>query len=329
MRAHLRAINKIKSAIKKLDLDLSGLNVLTEVGSNEFIYTPVIAAMAGAKKVFAWTRDSKYSLGDENISECKKVLAQADINCDIEFYNGSFNKEHLELADMITNSGFLRPLDENKLKYTKGGLVIPLMYEKWELRESDIDINYCKKKGIKVAGTWENHPDLMVFNHIGPLAIKMALNAGYEVYRNKIIVWSDDHFGEVASKAFRDFGALEVIQTTDENILYMNITDVDFIFICDYSEPREYYGKEGFFDIDKFLVINKILGLIHLYGRLDFRKIQGKVSLIYPEFDGRASTMSFTLSHVGLNPIINLQAAGFKVGQLLMENKESELVQII
>ena len=30
----------------------------------------------------------------------------------------------------------------------------------------------------------------------------MALNAGYEVYENKIIVWSDDHFGEVVKEAF-------------------------------------------------------------------------------------------------------------------------------
>ena len=57
--------------------------------------------------------------------------------------------------------------------------------------------SYFKQKGIKVAGTWENHPDLKIFDGCGHLAVKISQEAGYEVYQNKIIVWSNDHFGEV------------------------------------------------------------------------------------------------------------------------------------
>lgn len=46
-------------------LDLNGLIVFTEAACGEFIYTPIIAAMAGAKKVYAITKDSKYASKDE------------------------------------------------------------------------------------------------------------------------------------------------------------------------------------------------------------------------------------------------------------------------
>ena len=42
--------------------------------------------------------------------------------------------------------------------------VISLMYEAWEFRDTDVDLNYCKKNRIKIAGVWENHPD--VYSHV-------------------------------------------------------------------------------------------------------------------------------------------------------------------
>ena len=60
----------IKNIIKKINLSLNELTILTEVGSNNFIYTPIISIMAGAKKVFAWTKDSKYGMGKDIIEDC-------------------------------------------------------------------------------------------------------------------------------------------------------------------------------------------------------------------------------------------------------------------
>ena len=322
-----RIINKIKKKIIDLDLDLSGYNILTEVGSSEYIFTPIIAALANANRVIAYTKNSRYGLASDNIFECKKVLNGIDLQDNVEFYSGEISKTHLETADIITNSGFLRPLNEGKLKHLKKNAVIPLMYEKWELRDSDIDINYCKENNIKVAGTWENHPSLLVFNHVGPLALKMALNAGYEVYENKIIVWSDDHFGEVVKEAFLNIGANDVILTTNEEYLYNNIDNVDFIFICDYDEERE-YGSPYFFDFEKLLKKNTTFGIVHLFGKIDFNKHKNLVTNLYPNFDGFPSLMTHTLSQVGINPIINLQVSGFKVAESLRKNINCPFAQV-
>lgn len=323
-----RVLSKIKNKIEELELDLTGYTILTEVGSSEYIYTPVIAALANASRVYAYTKNSKYATAADNISQCKVLLKSIDLLNKVEFYSGEVSKMHLETADIITNSGFLRPLNADKLKYLNEDAVIPLMYEKWELRDSDIDINYCKQNNIKVAGTWENHPSLLVFNHVGPLALKMALNAGYEVYGNKIIVWSDDHFGEVIKDAFLNIGANVVILTTDEIYLYNNIDDVDFIFICDYDEKRE-YGILDFFNFEKLLQKNSTFGIVHLFGKIDYMKHKDLLTNIYPAFDGFHNLMTFTLSQVGINPIVNLQVSGFKVAESLKKKNKCDFAQII
>lgn len=321
-----RVLNKIKKSIFDLKLDLTGYTILTEVGSGEYIFTPIIAALGNADRVYVYTRDSKYGLATDNIAKCKKILESIGLLDKVEFYSNEVSKNHLEKADIITNSGFLRPLNEDKLKYIKETTVIPLMYEKWELRDSDIDIDYCKANNIKVAGTWENHPSLLVFNHVGPLAIKMALNAGYEIYNNKIVVWSDDHFGEVAKEAFINVGAKEVILTTDEKVLSENIYDVDFIYICDYDEKRE-YGSKDFFNFEKLLSLNENFGIVHLYGKLNYDYCRNRLTNIYPPFDGFSSLMTFTLANVGINPIINLQVSGFKVAESLIKNVNCDFSQ--
>ena len=56
----VRARRLIDQAIAKLELNLSDLMVLTEAATGNFIYTPLIAAIAGAKQVLAITRDSRF-----------------------------------------------------------------------------------------------------------------------------------------------------------------------------------------------------------------------------------------------------------------------------
>ena len=60
-------------------------------------------------------------------------------------------------------------------------------FEAWEARKEYVDIGYCNRRGIKVAGTNESHHQLNVFTQVGHLALKMAFEAGYEIYGNKIL----------------------------------------------------------------------------------------------------------------------------------------------
>tara|TARA_B100001113_G_C21092092_1_gene614832 strand:+ start:672 stop:1676 length:1005 start_codon:yes stop_codon:yes gene_type:complete len=322
-----RVFSRINHYIDKLGLNLEGFNVLTEVGSGLYNYTPIIPILAGANSVMAWTRDSSFGKADDIIAECRIKLDKMGYEDSIEFFKGSINKNHLKNANIITNSGFLRPLNKEKLKHVKQTTVIPLMYELWELRQGDIDIDYCTARGLKVAGTNEYYKDISVFEHVGYLALKMAFEAGYEILNNKIIIWSDDKFGEEVENTFNCLNPLKIIKTTDFEVLKKNIQDVDFIFICDYDEMREYLTPD-FFGLDELVKINSHFAIIHLYGKID-KKNFDKIT-IYPPKSGLSKTMSFTLAHLGLNPFVALQVAGFKVGEMMAkQNLKSNLMQPI
>ena len=67
-----REIVKIQQNILRLNLNLEGFEVLTEVGSGLYNYMPIIPLLAGAKKVMAWTRDSRHGTASDIIENCRK-----------------------------------------------------------------------------------------------------------------------------------------------------------------------------------------------------------------------------------------------------------------
>lgn len=318
----------ISGAIGILQLDLSAYSVLTEAGTGYFLFTPLIAAMAGCRKVFVWTRDSPYGSADEVREEFNRIADRFNVSTEFVWSAGKRPAGHVAGADIITNLGFVRPLDQELLEPADPGrTVIPLMCEAWELREQDVDITFCRNKGIRVAGTWENHPDLRIFDACGALAIKMANEAGFEVNGNRIIVWSDDHFGDTIEKAFIAAGARSVSRTMDAAEVERAAAETDFLFLCSYREQRTLVGKDGILDLVKIKKLNPAFGLVHLYGAVDPVPARIEGMNLFPDSPGRASNMSRTLAHLGPQPMIYLHAAGLKVGQLMKEGKRDPLIQ--
>jgi hypothetical protein len=136
---------KIEEAVSRLNLDLSGKVVLTEAATGAYIVTPVIAALAGAE-VYAFTRDTRYGSVDDVRKQTNDLLEQfGDRNLSVSIID-SLTPEVIAKADIITNSGHLRPLNSEKLQHARSTVVIPLMYEGWEWRDADLDIDYCKAK---------------------------------------------------------------------------------------------------------------------------------------------------------------------------------------
>jgi prolipoprotein diacylglyceryltransferase len=60
VKSPLRARRLIQKAIQSMELDLSGLVVLTEAATRNYVYTTIIAAMAGARIVYGLTQNSNY-----------------------------------------------------------------------------------------------------------------------------------------------------------------------------------------------------------------------------------------------------------------------------
>ena len=310
----------INNAIRTTRLDLDGLKVLTEVGSNNFLFTPLIAALANAEKVFAWTKDTSYGKGESVVNLCKELMLKMGIDQNkISFRVNERPDNDIAEADIVTNLGMVRPISSGFIEKMKAAAVIPTMSEAWELRKEDIDIFTCTKKGIRVAGTWENHPDLRIFDGCGALSIKLAQQAGFEVYQNNICIISDDHFGEVAFKAFKNLGA-DVNLVPSAQADQVNSEKYDFIFLADYTSEEVYLGENGKLN-------NSRLPIVHLAGNISHHYAISNNYFIYPQKDGYSMRMTKTLADLGCKPVIDLHTAGLKVGECLFKNNACEYSQ--
>ena len=80
-----RFVKLMNESIRKLELDLNGLMILTEAASSNYICTPIIAALSGSEKVFAYTRDSKHGKAKDIINNTEKLAEIVGVREKIEF----------------------------------------------------------------------------------------------------------------------------------------------------------------------------------------------------------------------------------------------------
>lgn len=318
-----RSIDLMKKAIKFNELNLNGYVVFTEAASGEFIYTPVIAAIAGAKKVYAITNDSIYGKKEDVKKNTMKLAKLCNVEDRIEIV---YNKEKISEADIVTNLGFVRPIDKYTIDKMKKNSVIPYMCEAWEVRNGDVDIEYCKKNDITVMGTNENYPGLDVFNFSGSLAIKMLFDAGIEIYKSRIVIISNDKFGKVIYNTLINLTSDVVLLKgiCEENYKYL--IDVDAIVIADYTSGKCYVGKENSLLTGKRLKeLSENVTVIQFAGNVDVNNIKSNGINVYPEHQVGSFRMGKTLAYLGPKPIIDLHCAGLKVGELTHKSDTKSL----
>ncbi|MCX7594268.1 MAG: hypothetical protein N2235_10980, partial [Fischerella sp.] len=149
-----RLVTLMQQAVARCNLQLQKAVVLTEAATGAYAVTPVVAAMAGAQKVFALTRSSRYGTIEEVKAQTQKLAALAGVSDRIELIAAK-TKDIVVQADIITNSGHVRPIDAEMIGWMKPTAVIGLMYEAWEFRPEDVNLSACRVRGIQVAGVNE------------------------------------------------------------------------------------------------------------------------------------------------------------------------------
>src|SRR5262249_6256269 len=117
-------------------------------------------------------------------------------------------REFVADADVVTNSGHVRPLDAQLIDWMKPSAVIPLMYESWELRPGEVDLDACRRKRIRGAATNERHPDVDVLSYLGVMAVKLLVEAGVAIYRSNVLIVCDNAFAPFLRDGLTAAGAL-------------------------------------------------------------------------------------------------------------------------
>jgi hypothetical protein len=351
-----RCARLIRAAIEAFGLDLGGLTVLTEAASGPFVLTPLIAALAGAEKVRALTRDSRYATSRE-VEELTAGLAERwGVGDRIEVLT-SRDDPRIAESDVVTNLGFVRPLDRAMLARLGPTAAIALMFETWERRDTDIDLACCRELGIPVLGTNEDDPRLRTFEYLPLIAAKLLLDLEVEVHGSRLVLVAGGKFAHAIEGGLARMGATvetfapslsgrpggfakEGEEQEEEEKEKRKVAPTDSSRRPATSSPQRGGFEEAIAAADAIIVADHpgsgpILGpgagqtaadllewnpgivLVHISGDVDAADLAGAGLRHAPERIAPPGHMSVTAGYLGPKPVIDLHTAGLAVGAAL------------
>ncbi|MDI2126739.1 hypothetical protein [Yinghuangia seranimata] len=304
-------------AVADLKLDLTGRTVLTEAATGAYAVTPVLASLAGAR-VIAFTRDTRYGTAEEVSFLTGMVGLFAGTRHPIDIVT-ELLPEHVEAADIVTNSGHLRPIDAAFVARLKPTAVVPLMFEAWEvgLGRDDVDLAALRARGIAFAGTNEHHDLIGVFEHHRAMVGRLMSDCGIAVYGANCVVLCDNPFEpEIVDGLVRAgarvhcAGSLDRVNTPE---------DVDAVLIALRPGAKPVVGPA-----EARRIADRWPGavVVQVWGDVDREALTAYGVPFWPPVGPKPGHMAILPSAVGPEPIVRLQAGGLKVAQILLTRPE-------
>lgn len=329
----------LHAAVARLELDLRGRTVLTEAATGPYVVTAILAALAGAR-VLAHARSTAHGTQEEVfalVAEVATWFGPLDITP-----LSVLTPAALAEADVVTNSGHLRPLDAHRLRHLKAGAVISLMYEAWEYRPADIDLEYCRSRGIPVAGVDERHPDVDVFGYLGDMALKLLFDAGTCPYGNTLVLMCNNAFGPAIARtlaglcrrlgvidlarnrpcyeALLELGRVEWLAEFPRARAPVGYRDASAVVFTAAPFHQAWLAPAGPVDAAELREAFPEAVLLRFAGDLS-TEILAAHGIGYAPATVRPGHMGVLPSEIGFDPVIRLQAGGLKVGELLLSGE--------
>ncbi len=310
----------IEETRKALNLDLRGMNVLTEAASGNFAVTPVIAAMAGAETVYVVSRDSSYGTVKE-VREHLDAFAEA---CGIAPAKIIYTEDKNSVAgsvNVVTNSGFVRPIDDRFISSLPADAGISLMFESWEFRPEDIDLESCVRHNVPVLGVNENDERLKIFRYVGLDVLKLLFEEQIEVFKGRFLVLSSgSYLKEIRHVLDANGAAVTAVDTEAGKRVDGKAApedSFDAIVVAEQKNAECLLGEESrYIDLRQVKCDGPV---IHIAGVVDDDYIRSLGYRKNPDREIRYGHMGVTTEYMGVRPVVELNAAGLKAGQLLVE----------
>jgi len=320
----------VERVCESLSLDLRGARVITEAATGPFAVTAAIAAYAGAR-VEVIAVDSRYGTSLEAAGQTMSVAHELGVADRIQIVSRS--EAAFELADIVTNLGPVRPLDHAVVSRMTNGAVIPLMYDARELRLSDIDLDACRKRGVRVVGTFEEHPDFNVFRFIGPLALKLIANFTTVSRDEQITLVGNDLFAPYLMESLKSAYARTVHLPRWEQMTERLVAETDLFLYSDYCGDLGPAADNADPDVLRYSGAKQLL---QFNGGVSMTTLNGHGWRVFPANSIESHRMFHTLAYLGIEPVVELNACGLKTAEILWKLLDksdigslAELCQII
>ncbi len=312
-----KLLEEIQTAINEFKLNLSGQTVLTEAATGCYVVTPLIAAQAGAT-VYGYTENSDFGDIETVKKETYRFAREMKLQNKIDVITSLENID-LSEVDILTNTGFLRPITEEIIKKLSENCVIPLMWEPWEFREDDLDLEACAQKGIKVYGTDESDEKLKTVEYLAYIAMYHLLHYKLTPFSSNILLLANERFAGPIKRKLRESGYQIEVKTTYDDTL--NPENYSAIVVAEHERAKLLIGasEEAFISKDR---INTDSLVVHICGNIEVSETQFEY---VPEKPATFGNMSFGADFIDSKALVELHTAGLKVGEGMLEANSLDL----
>jgi hypothetical protein len=304
-----------RRAVDDCGLQLADAVVLTEAATGAYAVTPVIAALAGATRVDAVTRTTRHGTVAEVTAETRALAELAGVADRIHIHTAK-TPELVGSADIVTNSGHLRPIDATTVAWMRSTAVVPLMFEAWEidLGRDDVDLDALRARGVRFAGTNERHPQVDVFSFLGPMAVTLLTDAAIAVRGAQLLVLCDNPFRTYLDAGLTQSGAQVLVR--DALAIEDLHDDLDAVVVA--LRPR--HGPVlSTADIGEIAQRAPAAVLAQFWGDLPMDACRKLGVPTVPVDPPPVGPMGVLPSAVGPEPVVRLQAGGLKVASVLLQ----------
>ena len=322
----IREINIAKEQIKNFNLDLTNLTVITECANGFYAYNLFVPVFANAKKIIAVSKTTRYGSYKENKQNFIDIAAKLNIDISNVEIVEELTENHLNEADIVTNTGHVRPITAVMMSHMKNTAVIPLMWETWEFRDEDLDLNSAIKNDILVLGTNETSKEIDMRGYAGVLGLAVLTYLQVEIYKTKVILFGEAVLGKAIVETFKNNGVeflWFVNEKKEENqIEYNQISQYktefqqsDVVLYAEHEYRKEILCEENSFSLKDLSKLNSEIKIGVIAGNISSDEMDSLEISYFPEHIMPPGYMSFQPYHMGARPVIELFASGLKIGE--------------
>ena len=318
------SVNRAAKLIARFRLSLHGLTVLTEAASGPYLANAALAGLAGAN-VLAFTKTTRFGKRSEVWSATQRLARQWGVGQRIHRIE-QLSRDVAGAADIVTNSGHLRPLDARFIRWMKPTAVIPMMWETWEFRGIGLDLDAARRRGILVLGTREDRSPCDMRPYSTLFATKLLFECGLAIYGTHILVVGGQHtLGVQIANGLKRLGARVTwcgdYPGVDYRLAKLGAAHraigkrLDAILVCEHVYSKPLIGSNGLLTPRQIAGLTPELTVAVISGRVETEKLRALGIKVMPDnvlSDGR---MSYQASELGAQPVNELFVAGLKVGE--------------
>jgi len=278
----------------------------------------VLAAAAGARRVHAVAADTRFHRAAEVERETLALAARLGVEGALRVERDK--RSALVEADVVTNTGPVRPIDAATVAQLKPTAVVALMWETWELAGDMVDLDACRAHGVLVLGTNEHASPCDLRPYAGLTALRLLFELGLEAWGTRVLLLGrQPTLGACMEDALRRAGCVVTTFSRPgeggrpyadlEAHLATDGAGYDALIVADHltTEPL----------VPETLAVHAPairVGVVS--GVLDARALRAAGLLVVPARIAPPRTMSYSLAELGPRPVLELYAASLKVGEV-------------